>query len=119
MAKEVDAITQLYDFILWFIPKIDKFPRNRRFVLGDRIEVLALEILELLIEAAYTRRKTVLLRTANLKLEKLRYLIRLAKDLQAINLKAYGHAAKLIDSVGRSIGGWLKYSKNEKPQASV
>ncbi len=118
MPKEVDAITRLYDLILWLIPKIDKFPRSRRFTLGDRIEVLTLEILELLIEAAYTRRKGVL-RTANLKLEKLRYLIRLAKDLKAINLKAYATAAKLIDDVGRSIGGWLKYISHEKPQPSV
>jgi hypothetical protein len=119
MHKEVDAITQLYDFILWIIPKIDKFPRNRRFVLGDRIEVLALEILELLIEAAYSRRKAEQLRTANLNLEKLRYLIRIAKDLQVLNLKSYGHAAKLIDGVGRSIGGWIKYIRNEKPQSTI
>jgi hypothetical protein len=115
MPKEVDAITRLYDFILWLVPKIEKFPRSQRFILGDRMEVLALEILELLIEAAYTRQKGTLLRTANLKLEKLRYLIRLAKDLKAINIKGYGTAAEHIDGVGRSIGGWLRYTSREKP----
>ncbi len=78
-----------------------------------------MEILELLVEAAYSQSKMELLKAANLKLEKLRYLIRLAKDLRAINIKAYGHAAKLIDGVGRSIGGWLKYTYHEKPQSSV
>ncbi len=38
MSKEVDAITKLYDFILWMIPKLEKFPRSQKFVLGDRIE---------------------------------------------------------------------------------
>ena len=37
MPKEVDAITRLYDYILWMIPKIDTFPRNRKFILCDRI----------------------------------------------------------------------------------
>jgi len=36
MAKEVDAITKLYDLLLWMIPKIEKFPRSQKFVLGDR-----------------------------------------------------------------------------------
>jgi hypothetical protein len=119
MAKEVDAVTRLYDFILWVIPKIEKFPRSQRFVLGDRIEIVALEILELLIEAAYTRKKALLLRQANLKLEKLRYLIRLSKDLKLINIKAYQFAAQAMDAAGRSIGGWLKYSAHEDIQAAV
>jgi len=45
MPKEVDAITRLYDYILWMIPKIDTFPRNRKFTLGDRIENLLLDLL--------------------------------------------------------------------------
>ena len=40
MAKEIDAITRLYDFILWMIPKLEKFPRRQKFLLGDRIETL-------------------------------------------------------------------------------
>jgi hypothetical protein len=87
MRKEVDAVTKLYDFILWVIPKLDKFPRSQKFVLGDRIESLLLDILELLIDAAYSRKKAPLLRSANLKLEKLRYLMRLSKDLKLLNMK--------------------------------
>ena len=51
MRKEVDAVTRLYDFLLWIIPKLDKFPRSQKFVLGDRIENLLLDIPALLIEA--------------------------------------------------------------------
>jgi len=57
MPKEVDAVTRLYDFILWMIPKLEKFPRNQKFLLGDRMENLMLDILELLIEATYSREK--------------------------------------------------------------
>jgi hypothetical protein len=119
MPKEVDAITRLYDFILWMIPKLEKFPRSQKFLLGDRIESLMLDILELLIEASYSKKKQTTLQAANLNLEKLRYLIRISKDLKLINLKAYEFAANAIDSIGRSIGGWLKYSRRENVQESV
>ena len=69
MPKEVDAITKLYDYLLWMIPKLDKFPRNRKFLLGNRIETIMIDILDLLIDAAYSREKQAALRQANLKLE--------------------------------------------------
>ena len=32
------ALEKAYQFVLWLIPTLDKFPRSQRFVLGDRIE---------------------------------------------------------------------------------
>lgn len=74
MPKEVDAITKLYDFLLWLIPKLERFPRSQKFLLADRIAALTLDILTLLIESAYTKQKAASLRAANLKLEQLCYL---------------------------------------------
>jgi hypothetical protein len=113
MPKEVDAITKLYDYILWMIPKLEKFPRSQKFLIADRIETIMLDILDLLIEAAYSRQKSSVLQFANLQLEKLRYLIRLSKDLRLLNLKSYEYSARAIDGVGISVGGWLKYVKSE------
>ena len=112
-AGEVDAVTRLYDLLLWAIPKLERFPRSQKFFIGDRIENLLLDTLELLLDAAYSRNKGAALRQANLKLEKLRYLVRLAKDLKLINMQAYEQAARRIDEVGRSVGGWLRYARRE------
>jgi len=38
----------------WMIPQLDKFPRLRRYTLGERVESLLLEVLEALLEAAYS-----------------------------------------------------------------
>ncbi|MBI5116993.1 diversity-generating retroelement protein Avd [Candidatus Poribacteria bacterium] len=111
MPQEVDAITRLYDYVLWLIPKLEKFPRSQKFLLADRMENLLLDILDLLIEAAYSREKSASLKAANLKLEQMRYLIRLSKDLKLIDLKSYEFSARAINAVGVSIGGWLKYSE--------
>jgi hypothetical protein len=61
MHKEIDAITKLYDLLLWMIPKLEKFPKSQKFLLAGRIENLMLDILDLLIEAAYSRNKEAML----------------------------------------------------------
>ncbi len=47
MPKEVDAITKLYDFLLWIFPKLEKFPRSQKFLIADRIETVLLDVLDL------------------------------------------------------------------------
>ncbi|MFA5780467.1 MAG: diversity-generating retroelement protein Avd [Elusimicrobiota bacterium] len=108
MNKPVQIIPKTYDFILWIIEKINKFPRSQKFVLGDRIEHYLLDILDMLIEAQYSKEKVAILRLANLKLEKIRYLIRISKDLRYIDLKAYEFSASSVNEIGKMLGGWLK-----------
>jgi hypothetical protein len=36
--EELVVITKMYDLILWSCNHTGKFPRNHRFVLGERIE---------------------------------------------------------------------------------
>ena len=47
----------MYRFILWLIPAVEKFPRSQTFLLGDRIQSTALDVLERLVEATYTKSK--------------------------------------------------------------
>ena len=58
MPKEVDAPTKLYDFLLWIVPKLEKFPRSQKFLIADRIETILLDVPDLLIEAAYSKKKS-------------------------------------------------------------
>jgi len=105
---ELTVITRAYDLILWSCNHTGKFPRNHRFVLGERIECNLYDLLEKLIRAKYTRNRQELLEQANLMLEILRFQMRLAKDLQCLKVDSYGFAAKAIDEIGRLVGGWLK-----------
>ena len=69
-----------YRFLLWLVPAVKRFPRSRKFLLGDRIQRTALDVLEALIDATCTRQRTHHLARANLGIEKLRFLFRLAHD---------------------------------------
>jgi hypothetical protein len=88
-AEELTVITKTYDMILWSCNHTSQFPRNHRFVLGERIERNLYTLLETLIRAKYTKQRQRLLEEANLSLEILRFQIRLAKDLQCLKLNSY------------------------------
>jgi hypothetical protein len=49
------ALESMYRFVLWLVPTVEKFPRRQKFLLGDRLQATALDVLERLIEATYTR----------------------------------------------------------------
>jgi hypothetical protein len=102
------AVEAHYQFLAWLLPTLEKFPRSHKFSLGDRIELIALDILEALIEATYTRERLAHLRRANLGIEKLRFLLRLSADLTLIDTKRYEHAARSLNDIGRLVGGWIK-----------
>src|SRR5436305_5925855 len=103
--QELIVVTKTYDLILWSCNHTSRFPRNHRFVLGERIERNLYNLLETLIRAKYTRNRQRLLEDANLRLEVLRSRMRLAKDLQCLKVESYGFAARSIDEIGRSAAG--------------
>nr|NIR90837.1 four helix bundle protein [Gammaproteobacteria bacterium]NIU06313.1 four helix bundle protein [Gammaproteobacteria bacterium]NIV52878.1 four helix bundle protein [Gammaproteobacteria bacterium]NIX87586.1 four helix bundle protein [Gammaproteobacteria bacterium] len=71
-------------------------------------ETAVLEVLERTVEAAYSRHKQPLLRRANLRIEVARHLWRLAYEFEAVSTRRYEHGARLMDGIGRQIGGWLR-----------
>jgi hypothetical protein len=109
------ALEAMFQFLLWLVPAVEKFPRSQKFLLGDRIQAMALDVLEALIEATYDRDRKGHLVRANLGIEKLRFMFRLAKDLHHTDLRRYEHAARSLDDIGRMIGGWLKAHHAKTP----
>jgi len=102
------VITSAYDFIKWAIPHITKFPRNQRYALGERVENKLFSLLELIIEAQYSKDKANVLKRANLEIEQLRHLFRLCYELRLINIKTYELSSKYLMDVGAQVGGWIK-----------
>ncbi len=99
--------------ILWYSPKISQYPKKYKYTIGERITNTQLAILERIIEAKYSTvgKKKHFLRQANLNLEKLRFLVRLSKDLQCISIKEFEFISKNINEIGQMVGGWEKWSK--------
>jgi hypothetical protein len=102
------AVESHYQFLMWLALAVEKFPKSHKFTVGDRTYGVALDVLEALIEATYTRDRTQHLRRANLGIEKLRFLLRLAADLRLLDRRRYEYAARALDETGRLIGSWTK-----------
>jgi len=115
MPVELPLFTHWEQFLLWFLPRTGKLPRSARFTFAGRLQGLALDVLEGIVEARYTRRKQAILRRVNLDLEKLRVLTRLAHRLELLDGGAYEQAARGIDEAGRMVGGWLKQQMQSGP----
>jgi hypothetical protein len=105
-------------FLLWLVPTVEKFPRSQKFLLGDRIQSIALDVLETLIEATYTRDRRAHLARANLNLEKLRHFFRVAFELRHLDGRRYEHAARSLDGIGRLVGAWSKTHSEKHAEAS-
>jgi hypothetical protein len=106
--KTPQAVQACHELLRWLIPHLDKFPRLRRFTLGERLETTHLEVLELTVESVYSRQKQATLQRANLRLEVARHLWRLSHEFQAISTRSYERGARLMDDLGRQLGGWLR-----------
>lgn len=107
------VVQKAYDWALWIIPKVEKFPKSYRFSIGQRLVSASLELLTNLVDATYQTRNAAPLGAAVREVNRIRYLMRLAKDLRVINLPAYEFAAKAMDEVGRMAGGWLKSTRQK------
>ncbi len=96
MAAEVTALAKAYDLTLWMAERVTRFPRAHHYTIGQRMVNTLLDVQELLIEAHYSKEKRPLLRRVNLLLERLRVLVRLAKDLRCLSLSQYEYAAAVL-----------------------
>ena len=54
-------LVKWYDVSKWLLERVDGFPKNQRFIFGQRIADRTLNILEVLVEAAYSSGKVNLL----------------------------------------------------------
>ena len=112
--EELPVIREWYELTTWLLPKISKFPRDQKFLLGDRLQSLLLDVLDLLIEAKFRRDRIGVLDQINVQLEKLRFLLRLCHDLGLLQSKAVGDCTQRLLQIGTQIGGWRRASESRE-----
>lgn len=114
MRPEPPVFVFWYDFSRWLLEKTEKFPKKARFSFTVRIENLALDIVEGIIEARYSGERKTILRRVDLDLERLRVLLRMCHDLRYLDSKGYEFASRQINEAGKMIGGWRKQQEKKE-----
>ncbi len=102
-----------YDLLLWLIPQTTTFPREQRFVMARKVQDTALRFQEYLIEAGILpeqkkQAKLEYLNQADVELTKLRFQLRLCRDLKLLKPGQHRHVSQMVDEIGRLLGGWFK-----------
>ncbi len=105
------VVQKAYEWNLWILPKVEKFPRSYRFSVGDNLVATSLDLLMNLVDAMYQAKNANSLAAAVKNVNRARYLVRLSKDLKILNSDGYEFAAQGLDEIGRMAGGWWKSAR--------
>lgn len=105
MSQESPVFVKSFELLKWLLPATAKFPRQQRFVLARQIEESAFAFHEALHR---TRSAPSALAEADCHLAVLRSYLRLACELRFFTVNQYEHAARLVDELGRLVGGWKR-----------
>jgi len=91
------VLVKWFDYAKWVLERAESFPKSQRFVLGQRLSNQVMEVLELLVEAAYSREKKSVLAQANRKMEVVRWTVRMCKDRNLLSTSQFEHSAKSLN----------------------
>ncbi len=108
MIEDMKIFHKTYEFIKWLHPLLNKFPKSEKYTLGQKIGNISLNFLEYVIESNNEFDKKFSLKKAIVELDKLRLFFRMAKDFNFISFKQYEYGSKLINEIGKMLGGWYK-----------
>ncbi len=113
MSTGPQIVTRVYDLVVHLLPYVSQFPRSHRCSIGTRVEQLAGALLEETITACYTKDRLHQLRQLNIRLEHLRYWLRMCKDLKLISLQRYEVTSRQVNDIGVQLGGWIKQQQGK------
>ncbi|MEW6742099.1 MAG: diversity-generating retroelement protein Avd [Planctomycetota bacterium] len=109
--SELPIVVKCEDLLAWLLERTRTFPKHWRHSITNRIECTALDVLERLIEARFEKGRKPSLFKAGTSLETLRLLVRLAHRHHCLSAAAYEHAARVMEEIGRMLGGWRRHAR--------
>ena len=108
--QEMVIFTRTFDFLTFLLPATNNFPRAHRHTFTSRLLSAAFDLRERLEEAKLRRSRLRLekLILADEALAKVRLYLRLAARWDWLSPGQYRHVSKLVNEIGRLLGGWIK-----------
>lgn len=108
--KPPEVLVTWEETALMLFERTQGFPKKDRFVFAQRMEGLALDVLEGLQAARYAARadKADVLRGVDGALARLRILVRMAHRRRLLSNAAYEQLSRRTELTGRQVGGWRK-----------
>ena len=111
--SEFKILQKTYDMIVYGNLCLKQFPKSEKFTLAADIKKSMYNLLRLLIEANKKYYKKTTVQQIDVELDTLRAFIRLASDpqLKYLPVRKYENWSKMLNELGRMLGGWIKSIK--------
>lgn len=111
MAQELILKEKCKDMMKYGYQALRDIPRDYRYTLGADIRASMNNLLNLIIRCGKRYYKKTTLEDMDIELETLRTYVQVAVENRVISVKKYEYWSKLLEELGRMIGGWLKSVK--------
>ena len=110
LAKTADAYKMWHNIL----PHI---PRLIRYSLGEKINLLFIELLELIFTAGFAAKehKLLIVQKACIKSDALKFFLQIAWELKAMDNKKFAELGALLVEIGKMLGGWQRQLTKEAP----
>jgi len=94
------------------------FPRVERFGIGNKVEQTFIETLELTFCLSYLppEHKIPILNKAITKLDIVKFFVQLAWESKLISTDKFSKLLKMLEEIGRQLGGWKKGLQTKTPR---
>lgn len=111
MQQRMDIVEKVYDFEKQVYLYLKRYPQAEKFALVSETKNTIYALSKKLLKAGVVEKKRATLYEADIELQHLKHLIRLAYDFKYINLKAYEICSKGLAEIGSMLGSWIKNIK--------
>jgi len=112
-SAELPIIQSCLDLIAWFVPLLQRLPRQHKFGLGDRLINHLYHLLEQLVQARYANAKLPILEPLKGHIVVIQLQIRLLHQFKLMELQRYEHASRLITDIAKQHSGWLSQQRRQ------
>lgn len=110
-------LQKILDMMEYAYVALRQFPKSEKYALATDIKHCMNLILGYAIEARKHYYKKTTLQNMDVEIAKLRVFIRLSYRLRFIDMQKYEIWSKMVDEIGKMLGGWLKTVKKPGPPA--
>jgi hypothetical protein len=102
------------DLTVYFEKIVSNFSRYNKYTLGSELREKSRQIVELIIKANSTKERLPLLLELRERLEGLKVLIRICKEVKAFHsFNSFVYASDLVVDISRQNEGWIRGHKRE------
>lgn len=90
-----------------FLPHV---PKDARYTLGEKVDALFIETIELIFTATYLSKEQKLpyLQKSAVKLDLTKFFLQIFWEIKALDNKKYIILSEPLEKIGRMLGGWIR-----------